>query len=290
MSETELIIRASSLSGYADCPRRSAARMFRSIITAAGYDLRELPNGIGASVGSAVHAGAAISLKHKALHGDCCPEDVATDTAVEVLRETVLGGTIFDRETPILNIAEQQAVRMIRTYRSQVAREIQPMIIEERLEAEVRPGLILSGQADVIAREPGRVRDIKTGKRLGNHIPQIGAYSLLARSAGVDIQSAGIDYVARAAMTKSRLPNPQPDAVMIKVHVANAETAATRVIDHIAADLATFTQGDDERRIQPGDPWAFIANPSSMLCGDKYCPAWGTSFCVEHAKRADDDE
>lgn len=48
-SSEVVVIRASSLSGYADCPRRSAARMFRREIIAAGFDLRETPPGIGAA-------------------------------------------------------------------------------------------------------------------------------------------------------------------------------------------------------------------------------------------------
>jgi hypothetical protein len=35
----------------------------------------------------------------------------------------------------------------------------------------------------------------------------------------------------------------------------------------------------------PGDPWAFAANPSSMLCSAKFCPAYGSDFCTEHMKK-----
>jgi hypothetical protein len=40
-----------------------------------------------------------------------------------------------------------------------------------------------------------------------------------------------------------------------------------------------FQEGDPERRIRPGDPWAFQSNPNSVLCGERFCPAWGTDFC-----------
>jgi hypothetical protein len=28
-----------------------------------------------------------------------------------------------------------------------------------------------------------------------------------------------------------------------------------------------------------GDVNCFMANQMSMMCSDKYCPAWGTKFC-----------
>ena len=65
------------------------------------------------------------------------------------------------------------------------------------------------------------------------------------------------------------------------VAVAQAETAASNILRHIAGDLETFRNGDPVRRILPGDPWAFQANPSSILCSPKYCPAFGTTFCHE---------
>jgi len=65
------------------------------------------------------------------------------------------------------------------------------------------------------------------------------------------------------------------------VPIAPAETAATNIIRHIEGDLRTFREGDPARRILPGDPWSFVANPASILCSPKYCPAFGTQFCRE---------
>lgn len=284
-SSEVVVIRASSLSGYADCPRRSAARMFRREIIAAGFDLRETPPGIGAAIGTAVHKAAAVMLAEKADKGTLPPDDVTDDAAIETLRAETAPGILFDRESPEINAAELQVRRMARAYRNGVAPDIQPLLIEERLEAQVTPLIALSGQADVIAREPGRVRDLKTGKRLGNHAPQIGAYSLLARTPteanpdGVDVQQASIDWVPRVSSKK-----PQPAPEQHRHDVARCETAALAVLRHIEGDLRTFREGDMARGVLPGDPWSFVANPSSMLCGPKYCPAHGTSFCREHAQ------
>ncbi len=287
-AEEDILIRASSLSGYSDCPRRAAARIFRRHIEAAGYVLRDLPNNIGATVGTAVHAAAATMLKHKAEHGTLGSEADSTEIGIESLREGMAPGVMMDRETPDMNAAEQQVTRMARVYRVQVAPGIQPLTVEERLEAQVKPGLVLTGQSDVIAREPGKVRDLKSGKKLGNHAAQVGAYSLLARSSGTDITSAGIDFVQRVSMKK-----PQPDAVHQEIKLALAESAAVNVLRRMAEDLKVFREGNPALRLQPGDNWAFLPNPSSMLCSAKWCPAHSggpNGFCHDHPQTEDDKE
>ena len=166
---------------------------------------------------------------------------------------------------------------MTKAYHRVVAPKVIPIIVEERLEAEVSPGLILSGQPDVVAREPHKVRDLKTGARAGaSHAPQIGGYSLLARTHGFDIAEAAIDFVQRVNPAK-----PQPDPNSKVIAISQAETAAANIIRHIEGDLRTFREGDEARHILPGDPWAFQANPSSVLCSPKYCPAFSTEFCRE---------
>jgi hypothetical protein len=89
-------------------------------------------------------------------------------------------------------------------------------------------------------------------------------------------ERAIIDYVKRVAVTQ-----PQPDPVAIARNIAAAESAASNIMRTIARDMRVFLHGDAERRISPGDPWAFQANPSSILCSAKWCPAHGTSFCHE---------
>ncbi len=273
-----VLVRSSSLSGYPDCPRRAATKLFPREIEAAGYTLRSLPSNVGAAVGTGVHAAAAMILKEKAANGNLPPLNVATDAAVEELRNAVNQGITWDKETPVLNEAELQVARMVQVYRHQVAPMVDPLIVEERLEAQVSPAIVLTGQSDVIAREPGRVRDLKGGKVMGMHAPQIGSYSLLARSNAIDVTDAVVDWIPRVPLKK-----PQPDAVTYRYDVSIAETAAVNVLRHIESDLATFRIGDMERHLLPGDPWAFVANPSSKLCSAKWCPAHGTDFCREHA-------
>ena len=274
-----VFVRCSALTGYPDCPRRGAARLFRKLIELFGYSLRQISSSIGAPVGTGVHAGAGHTMQHKLDHGDNGPEQDAIESAIWALREAAAPGVRWDNETPEMNTAEKQVIRMTRVYREHVAPDVHPILVEDQFEAEVKPGLVLTGRADLVAREPELVDDLKTGKMLGSHRPQIGGYSLLARSRfePIDIKKARIDFIQRVALHK-----PQPPVRVEHIPVQPAETAALNIVMTIDADLRAFRDGDPERRLVPGDPWAFLANPNSKLCSDRWCEAWGTDFCREH--------
>jgi hypothetical protein len=273
----EITIRASQLSAYPDCNRRGAARLFRQEIEAAGFKLRSPPRGVVAAIGTAVHRAAEIALGEKARTGELPPASIATDCAAQTLSEQLAEGVAFDATTQTRAEASRQTVGMARTYHRVIAPDVQPIIVEERLEAEVSPGLILSGKPDIIAREPKGLRDLKTGARHpGSNAPQIGGYSLLARSHNLDIETASIDFIRRVGPKTL-----QPDPVSKPVPIAAAETAAVNIIRRIDQDLRVFRHGDPVRRILPGDPWAFQANPQSNLCSPKWCSAFGTTFCQE---------
>jgi hypothetical protein len=276
----QTFVRSSSLSSWPDCPRRGASKLFRDEILAAGFTLNETPRGIGATIGTAVHAGAALTLREKMAHGALAPISTVTDCAIESYREGAAERILFDRETPASNVAEKQIVGMVQAYQRVIAPQIEPVIVEERLEADTGFGIILTGQSDVLAREPGKLRDLKTGKKRGNHKVQIGSYSLLSKSHGLDVTTACEDFIQRAPASK-----PQPEPVSYPHDIASAETAAVSVLRHIAADIKVFREGDHERGIHPGDPWAFQANPSSILCSAKFCPAHGSTFCTEHMNK-----
>ena len=275
-----VIIRPSSLSMYADCPRRGAARLFWREIKAAGFELRRSVRGIGAIVGTAVHSAAAVVYTEKAKTGSAPAEHAAIDVAISALEKGIAGDPVeYDGPRGVTHNradALAQAVRMTRVYVRRVVPLVHPILVEERLEAKIGEGVVLVGTPDIVAREPNGVRDLKTGVRVGSHAPQVGAYSLLARAHGIEIDEAAIDWLPRVATAK-----PQPDPVSVKVRLAQAETAASNIIRHMESDLRTFREGDPARRILPGDPWAFLANPASMLCSPKYCPAHGTEFCHE---------
>lgn len=290
--DSYLVIRASSLSQYADCPKRWAARNLWAEIKAAGYVLRDDSRGIGMAVGIGVHKSGQVDLEQKARTGELAPLSVIEDAGVETVREQIHLGVNFDqRVTPNANDAEQQVVRMARAYHHEVAPGIQPIIVEQRLEARVpwsTTNMVVTGQADVIAREPGAVDDLKTGARLGYHAPQIGSYALLGRTHETsDITEARITWIPRVTMKK-----PQPPAIVTPIDVARSETAATNVLRSIDTAINIWRNGDAERGLLPGDPAAFISNPSSMLCGPKYCRAHScgvNGWCRDHDMTPDQE-
>lgn len=290
---TETFIRTSSLPGYPDCNRRGAARLFRKEIEAAGHKLRETPRGIGASIGTSVHKSASVILVEKARTGLLPPRSVAEDCAADELKEQIRDGVMYDGVRGPTNNRDDaiiQAVRMAVTYHNYVAPAVNPILIEERLEAEVAPGLILTGQPDLVAREPGQIRDLKTGGRLSNYAAQAGGYSLLARTPtkdrpdGLEIESASIDFIQRVRYDKA-----QPKPVVQPIPIGAAETAAINILRHIEQDILVFRNGDPERRVLPGDPWAFQSNPQSLLCDPRFCPAYGTTFCHDWLPKPEKD-
>ena len=79
---------------------------------------------------------------------------------------------------------------------------------------------------------------------------------------------------------RSSLKNPPPEPTSLASAVAAAEQEAREILRDIERSLAEF-----ERRLATYDlppEGAFLANPQSMLCSDRYCSAWGTKFCRAH--------
>jgi hypothetical protein len=274
----ELFIRASSLAGWADCPRRGAARLLWREVHAIGYRLRQLPLGIAAAIGSATHRGAETVLSEKACCGALPPVSVATDAAEQHLAEEVKRGTVaFDQCTVNSDEALGQTIAMTRAYHRETAPLIEPLQIEQQLEAQIAPGLVLTGRPDCVAIEPHSVCDLKTGLRPQNHNAQCGAYALLAGSAGIPIARAAIDFIKRVRPNK-----PQPAPVRTVLPLAVAENLANSIIGTIARDVAVFRHGDPARELPPGRPQAFASNPRSILCAARYCPAHGVDgWCLD---------
>lgn len=261
------IIRASYLTSYQDCPRRVAARLWAAVVEAAGYsDIRKTKQSIGAATGTGVHAGAQSILEEKIKTGQLGPIDTATDIAIETMHKEIEFPIIWDDETPNRNQAEQVVVRQVRQYRAEVAPAIDPIALEKRFEAEYQ-GVILSGQMDVI--ETLGARDTKSGRICRNNMAQYGAYSLLLKAHGYRMTTFFEDFVKRVRTGKDPAP-----AVSIPYDPATCELVAERVVARVVRDLREF-----EETLDPG---AFTANPHSMLCGENYCPAFGTSWCIEH--------
>ena len=193
----------------------------------------------------------------------------AEHKALESLATQVQNGVLWDKEADNLNSAQKQTLSLVSVCRDEVVRNITPIEVEMRLEAKVTNEITLSGQVDVNV-EQGIV-DWKSGKLRRFNAAQYGAYSLLAKSHGLDNKSITEIFIPRVRETK-----PQPKAEYHAYDVPLSENMAISVLKHMDRNLSDFRQTKDPRE--------FLANPSSMLCSAKYCTAWGTEFCKEHKK------
>lgn len=269
-------VRGSSLTSYHDCPRRAAARTYRKIITEAGYDLNETLPHIGAVSGTGCHAGAAYMLANKLTFENLGSIDDCNEVAIEAFRAEAVNGVAFDQISPEKNTAEKQLLRQVAMYRKMVAPIAQPLDVEVQLEDAVmnvdgKQGIIkvtMTGKPDDV--EERLIRDLKTGGKQRWNAAQYGHYSLMVRASGRDVDQLIEDFIARTPLRK-----PQADVEFRSHDVGTAEQMAVRIIERMARDMEEFTL--------TGERWAFAVNPMSMLCSPKFCPAWGTNFCREHA-------
>ncbi len=269
-------IRPSSLPDFNDCDRRGAARSFRHLVEGAGYQLRHRTLHIGAAVGRAAHAGAAKTLQTKIDTGSLGNLPDAQEVAiVEFGANLEEEEVVWDDLTDGKNVGEKQLHRMVAAYQTGVAPNIDPVTVEERLEANLQHGFVLSGQKDVLVRQPDGIRDLKTGRLQRVNAAQYGAYAMIDAAHKRPIHSLIEDFVARTALSK-----PQKEAVSIEFNVEAAMWLAYDALQNIKRQVMLFEKRLEEGRQPPES--AFRANPQSMLCSDKFCPAWGTDFCRVH--------
>jgi hypothetical protein len=262
----KIYIRASMLPSWNDCPRRSAAQQYRKIITGTGYRLNETLPSIGGSVGTSVHSGSEHTLKNMLSTGVQAKKKECFDVGIETFKKLIVEGAVFDNITPTGNVAEQQILQMINAYYIQVAPKLTISRIENQYEIEFDDDVIFTGKSDVETTD-NFIRDIKGGVKPKPFHAQLGGYSLL-RGTDTGIKSAGlvIDYLPRVSAAKS-----YPGASTFNFDVGYCESMAWHNIRQIANSVREF--------LKTGSCWSFPCNPMSIICSEKYCPAFGTDFC-----------
>lgn len=256
------------LPSYQDCPRRTIARSYRMFVEERGFTVRSGGASIGATVGTGAHAGAAHLLISKRDGTPCREADAAEIGIVEFRRclETE-GETVWDATTGNSSTAEKQLVRMTSVFYHQVLPVCLPREVESQRKAQIQPDVFLQGRTD-LETDDNDLHDLKFGSVPRFYIGQFGGYSLLRRSHGGTIPRRLImDHIPRV-----KISAPQPAAVQTLYDPSTAEKAAWATIGFIVRDLTAF--------LATGDPWTIPANPTSNLCSEKYCPAWGTTFCT----------
>ncbi len=270
----ETLIHCSSTPQFPDCERRWAARNIAAEIKAAGYELHETLRHIGAAIGSATHAGIAFIMRDRIKTGTWHPKPDASDCSLEVFVEEVASGPIlWDDVTSDALTAEKQILRQVRTYNQFAMGRFIPAMVESRKAANHPSGLVATGKTDITVAQPAKLIDCKTGRHQRANGAQYGGYSRILRAHDNPVDALEEHYLPRLPLSKE-----QPEPIIINLDLKVAERAFDRIMQRIADCL------NDWRKTK--DPGAFIANPQSMLCNEKFCPAWDTEWCHEWKWRA----
>lgn len=253
----------SALPTYNDCARLAASKLFPTQINAAGFTLRALKASAAALVGTQFHNIAAEILRAR--------QSGVTDFAelVEIgmsKAEKVDFAQPTEWDDPTSPQAAMVAIEKITRAWLPTGMTINARLIEAELTKPAEAGLTLSGHIDVLTTE-GVIRDHKTGKQRPSPQAQLGGYAILAEHAGHEVTGVATDWIKRVGEAKAQVM-PISESFNLK----ECKSAAERTIDQILSDLDAFQYS--------GNPWEFQANPASNLCGQKYCPAFGTSFCT----------
>ena len=264
---SNLFIRCSMLPGWVDCARRAAAKQYRKMVEGFGFVLRQLQPSVGAAVGTAVHRAAAELMRRKR-DGNPATAGVL-ETAIAAFHEEIAPGAIWDDTTPNTLTARAQIERLTAAYLP-VVEEREPVLIEEPFKATVGGGWTLTGQIDLYDAQ-NELDDLKTGALARPYIQQVGGYTMLLEANGHEVKKAGTTFLKRARVAK-----PQPAPVRTYFDLEPARRSAWAVIQEIRRDMEAFAE--------KGDPYKLPANPMSLMCSEKYCPAWGTEFCKVHLK------
>jgi len=264
-------IRCSYLPMYCDCPRRTAAKLLKSHISASGFDIPEDCKGVAACVGTGTHKGAEMLLNEAINIGITPSLANVTDTGIQEYRQEVYEGVQFDDITANNNEAEKQIQILTRSYYYEIfpKKNLNNAKAEESLKAVFGTDEV-TGHCDFSNLE--EITDVKTGK-VSIYSAQCGGYSLLKRSQGHEVvKKLKCEFLPRTPLRKN-----YPGAVVHEYNVYNSEKHAFNVIKLIKKNVADF--------MESGDPWSFAANPKSMLCSPKYCSAYGTEFCEVGANK-----
>jgi hypothetical protein len=261
-----LNIRSSMLTSYCDCPRRAAAKQWRKMLEDMGYTIKRLPFSIGAAIGTSVHVSSKLILDNKKNTGVINNVSESIDLGISELDNQISEGIQYDSTTQTKNEAQQQIQTIIWTFGDHVAPTINPRETEIYRKAQIEPEITFDGSCDIETSEDAII-DTKSGARLRPCQAQLGGYSILKKStSGTSASAVSQNYIPRTAVKKT-FPGP----INQIYDVGLCERAAFAMIHCIARDVKTF--------IKTQNPWSFPANPTSMLCSEKWCPAYKTNFC-----------
>jgi hypothetical protein len=257
-------IRASSFGSLFDCPARW---------TAIHMEGRRTPQAGIAALGHAIHAGTAVYDSDRV--ANIAPSvEAAEDAAVESIQRP-REDTIWDEESR--DKAESVARSLTHRYCTLESLRHDFVAVEASVEALhiTDLGLVLTGHVDRVRRidDAFGVTDLKSGKtavgtdgraKTHGHAAQLGVYELVAQAA------TGLPISAPAQIIGLQT-NQTPEKQRIGTgEIENAREPLLGDEEHsgLLHMAAKIVHGDTEA-------WG---NPRSMMCSERYCPAFKTCF------------
>lgn len=262
-----ITVRASSFADFADCPARWYAKHIEG---------KRLPSGPAAIIGKAIHAGTA-AFDTSTMNGDGLSIDDAAGALVDTLNQPdeEVDWSADDKWTP----REAESVSLV--LHSKYCREIAPKRRYVEVEADlgsVEIAVDTAGVTVCITGHTDRVRvddagregisDIKSGGRIVStegkvdtkgHAYQLAAYSLLRQVSSGKPLTAPAEIIG---LNTGKTPVAQRVAVGQTNNVESTllgvgeKPGLIQAIAHMARD------------------GIFFGNPKSMLCSEKFCPAY----------------
>jgi hypothetical protein len=260
-------IRASTIPFWADCPRRAAAKQWPQLLTDLGYVLKTTLPSIGGAVGTGVHSAGKYFFETKNNSGSLPPVSQGEQMAVESVELETVNGALYDTTTENQDTAKKQVVTLTRVFYKEVAEKMNFPDLEVARSGVLPGDVKITGHSDY--ENPEELDDLKTGAKAQNCSGQLGTYSLLRVSEGKKRPIR----MAQFHLPRTSLKKPVPSVQIIPYDVKRAEITAWQIINHIAWCRKVFDKTKE--------PWAFLANPMSMMCSEKYCPVYKTEWCKE---------
>ncbi len=261
-----ITIRASSLGDLFDCPKRwytkNVLRKF-------------MPSSARARLGTSIHAGTeAFDLAR--MSGSSITADEAADAVINTLYEKYdSDGEEIDWGDESPKQLENIALALHTKYCVEIGSKTDYKVVELRCSPVTfeDAGITLTGAVDrVYVAESGElgIADIKTGAnavsadgtvKTSTHVAQLGVYNTLAEltiqeeitapALIIGLNTGKTPAAQRAGV--GTIPNPKSIMLGDDENIGFIEQAATIVKSGV-----------------------FYANPKSMLCSEKYCPAYPT--------------
>ena len=246
------------------------------LISEAGYTLTEKRSGVYSIMGTAVHKGNEMMLRNKILTGELLPINESIEHAMNEFNSIISESEdiIYDDATPKREHAEKQVQQQVKIY----MRDIAPRLcfpenanpddhLEVYLEVTV-DGFLVSGNIDVITILS--IADTKSGKKITNHVPQMGMYANLAKT----VLNWVPDHLVINHIPRTPVDTLYKGTTNKTYDVSFSMKESYSVLKQFIRDIKEFQQS--------GNPEVFQANPNCMLCNPKYCKAYGTKFCGYH--------